>query len=112
MSEIYSMPSQTGASRCLSFDPDKCVGCNLCVNVCPEDILIPNPEKGKEPIVVYAEECWYCGGCVTECPHGALTLITPAKQRISTIWLRKETGKEYRIGMKNPLPPNTTPPAN
>ena len=63
----YSMPSQTGPCRVLKFN-ENCVGCNMCVNVCPTDVMIPNPEKGKEPIVLYAEECWFCGGCVEECP--------------------------------------------
>ena len=108
---VYTMPAQSGPCRILSFDAEKCVGCNACVNVCPNDVMIPNPERGKEPIVVFAEECWYCGGCVEECAREAVTIITPAKQRVSTVWVRKETGQEYRIGMKNPLPPNTKPPA-
>jgi len=108
---IYSMPSQSGPCRVLKFDENKCVGCNACVNVCPTDVMIPNPEKGKEPIVLYAEECWFCGGCVEECPHHAITLVAPAKQRISTIWKRKETGEEFRVGMKNPPPPNMRPPS-
>jgi NAD-dependent dihydropyrimidine dehydrogenase PreA subunit len=109
--KAYSMPSQSGPCRVLAFDAERCVGCNACVNVCPNDVMIPNPKNGGEPIVVFAEECWFCGGCVEECPHGALTLVAPAKQRLSTVWMRKETGKEYRIGMKDPLPPNTTPPS-
>ena len=109
--KAYSMPSQTGPCRVLSFDAERCVGCNACVNVCPNDVMIPNPKKGGEPIVVFAEECWFCGGCIEECPHGALTLVAPAKQRLSTVWMRKATGKEYRIGMKDPLPPNKTPPS-
>ena len=109
--KTYAMPSQSGPCRLLSFDADKCTGCNICVNVCPDDVMLPHPEKGKEPVVVFAEECWFCGGCVEDCPNGALTLVAPAKQRLSTVWVRKETGKEYRIGMKDPLPPNTTPPS-
>ena len=35
----------------------------------------------------------------------------PAKQRISAVWKEKATGKEYRVGMKDPLPPNTRPAA-
>ena len=105
----YSFPSMSGPCKVLEFDPAKCVGCNICVNTCPLDVMIPNPEKGKEPIVLYAEECWFCGACVQECPHKALTLVAPAKQRISTIWKRKSTGEEFRVGMKNPLPPNTAP---
>jgi adenylylsulfate reductase subunit B len=107
----YAMPSQSGPCRVLAFDAALCVGCNRCVNVCPTDVMIPNPAKGREPIVVYAEECWFCGGCVEECPSGALTLVAPAKQRLSTVWKRKATGEEFRIGMKNPPPPNTTPPS-
>ena len=111
MNGFYSMPSQTGACRVLKFDAEKCVGCNTCVNTCPTDVMIPNPEAGKEPIVLYAEECWFCGCCVEECPFDALELITPAKQRLSTVWKRKETGEEFRVGMKNPPPPNMTPPS-
>ena len=105
----YSFPSMSGPCKVLEFDPAKCVGCNICVNTCPLDVMIPNPEKGQEPIVLYAEGCWFCGACVQECPHKALTLVAPAKQRISTIWKRKSTGEEFRVGMKNPLPPNTAP---
>lgn len=35
------------------YDETKCVGCNACVNICQVDILIPSPEKGKHPIVLY-----------------------------------------------------------
>ena len=107
----YAFPVQSGPSRILEFDKKLCVGCNKCVNVCPNDVMIPNPEKGKEPIVIFAEECWFCGGCVEECPNSALTLVAPAKQRVSAVWKRKETGKVYRVGMKNPLPPNTKLPS-
>lgn len=108
---IYTFPAFSGPSRVLQFDAAKCVGCNRCVNVCPIDVMIPNPEKGKEPIVIFAEECWFCGSCVNDCPHQAVTLVMPAKQRISAVWKEKATGKEYRVGMKDPLPPNTRPAA-
>lgn len=106
----YSIPSFSGPCRVLKFH-EGCIGCNRCVDNCPNDVMIPNPVKGKEPIVLYAEECWFCGGCVQECPTGALELIAPAKQRLSTIWVRKETGEEFRVGMKNPPAPNNTPPS-
>ena len=106
----YAMSSFSGPSRVLKFH-DNCTGCNTCVDMCPNDVMIPNPEKGKEPIVLFAEECWFCGSCVEECPAKALELIAPAKQRLSTIWVRKETGEEFRVGMKNPPEPNTTPPS-
>ena len=108
---IYSFPTMPDPCKVLEFDKTKCVGCNICVNSCPLDVMIPNPEKGKEPIVLFAEECWFCGGCVQECPHGALTLIPPALQRISTWWKRKDTGEEFRMGMLDPPAPHFTAPA-
>ena len=41
------------------------------------DILVPNPEKGKAPIVAYPGECYYCGCCGMACPTGALELRHP-----------------------------------
>lgn len=108
---IYTFPAFSGPSRVLKFDVEKCVGCNTCVDVCPIDVMIPNPEKGKEPIVVFAEECWFCGSCVNDCPKEAITLCNPTKQNISAVWVDKATGKEYRVGMNDPLPPNTRPSA-
>jgi hypothetical protein len=39
---------------------------------------------------------------------GANQLNYPLNQR--TGWQRRETGEHFRIGMKNPAPPNTRPP--
>ena len=64
------------------FDETICNGCNVCVNVCPCDVLIPNPEEGKPPIVMYPEECYFDGACINFCPHkGAIKIITPFLMR-------------------------------
>lgn len=66
------------SARPLVFDSEKCVGCNRCVNICQVDILLPNPEKGKAPIVAYPGECYYCGSCVMVCrQEGAIRLQHP-----------------------------------
>ena len=66
------------SNKPLLFDETKCVGCNSCVRVCQVDILFPNPERGKPPIVGYPGECYYCGSCVMACPNeGAITLKHP-----------------------------------
>jgi ferredoxin len=70
--------------------------------------MLPNLEKGKPPIVVYPDECWFCGDCVQACQNGAITMEYPMNQRVG--WKRKATGEFFRIGMKNPPPPNTRPP--
>ena len=33
----------------LLFDETKCIGRNSCCNICQCDIMMPNPEKGKQP---------------------------------------------------------------
>ncbi len=99
-------------NRALEFDSDICNGCNRCVEACRNDVMMPNPEKEKPPIVLYPDECWYCGCCVEECPRtGAITLVHPMGQGIAISWKRKETGEIFRPGIKNPPPPNTRPPS-
>jgi NAD-dependent dihydropyrimidine dehydrogenase PreA subunit len=79
---------EVAASDPLTFNPDICDGCNRCVEVCQVDILIPNPEKGKPPVVFYPGECWYGGGCVEVCPKpGAIRLNTQLMNRVH--WKKK-----------------------
>lgn len=90
------------------IDEDLCVGCNQCVEVCRSDVMVPNLEKGKSPVVLYPEECWFCGCCMSHCKTDALRVEYPLQQKVG--WKRKETGEHFRIGMNNPPPPNTNPP--
>lgn len=63
----------------------------------------------EPPIVLYSDECWFCGTCVEECPvKGAIRMEHPLNQKVG--WKRKDTGMLYRIGMKNPPMPNNRPP--
>ena len=79
---INAVPTQAVAEP-LTFDPEICNGCNLCIEVCQVDILYPNPEKGKPPVVLYPGECWYCGCCVDVCPRpGAIELGVPLANRV------------------------------
>jgi len=68
----------------ISIDEELCNGCNECVEVCMCDVFAPNPEKGKPPLVMYPEECWFGGCCMSHCAQsstGALTIITPFQMR-------------------------------
>lgn len=66
------------SARPILYDERYCIGCNRCVDVCQVDILFPNPEKGRPPVVMYPGECYYCGCCVMECPcKGAIRLQHP-----------------------------------
>ena len=52
---------QAGPVSCsvnpLSFDDALGIGCNRCASVCQVDIMVPSPEQGKHPVVLYPGEC-------------------------------------------------------
>lgn len=54
---------------------ENCVGCGICVLVCPMDVL--RLEKGCVRIA-YPQECMCCAGCEMECP-GNVLFVTPEK---------------------------------
>jgi formate dehydrogenase (NADP+) beta subunit len=89
------------AARCLVchvqtiYDPEKCVLCNRCVDVCPEyclalvpfeDLDLPAEERaelaaraeaGGLPLSAMLkddERCIRCGLCAIRCPTGAMTM--------------------------------------
>jgi Na+-translocating ferredoxin:NAD+ oxidoreductase RNF subunit RnfB len=102
----------------IKFDPTFCNGCfalrePLCVRACRMGIIIPNPSRGKPPIIVYPDECCECGCCVHACPNslkGAIQFEWPLSELVR--WKRKETGGHFRVGMPNPPPPNPRPPVS
>lgn len=65
-------------------DPDLCIGCLICVSVCPKGIIAPvertasylvtckNPRRGKETRAVCSAGCIGCKKCERTCPAGAV----------------------------------------
>lgn len=105
--ELTSNPATPCAA--IVIDAEICTGCNRCVDVCRSDVLMPASTKGRPPVLVYPDECWFCACCVEHCPRpGAIRMEHPLNQRIG--WKRKATGEYFRIGMKDPPPANTRPP--
>ena len=87
-------PGDPRVASPVAFDPDLCIGCNVCVDVCQVDIMLPNPEEGLPPLVAYPGECWYDGSCVAACPvPGAITLVQMAKNSVR--FRRKETREDH-----------------
>ncbi len=93
--EVYALPNIVSPANPVKFNTEICIGCNICVNVCPVDVYIPNPEKGQPPVILHPDECWYCGCCVNDCPKtGAIIFNWPVQQR--GYWQDKATRKVLR----------------
>ena len=55
-----------------------CKGCELCVEVCPQDAIQLAPEKinskGYHPAEMVSKGCTGCGICTIVCPEAAITV--------------------------------------
>lgn len=63
----------------ITVDTEICKGCNLCVSICPKDVMALDREvlnsKGYNPAVCTdEEECIACGFCGIICPDSAITV--------------------------------------
>jgi len=74
----------------IAFESDKCIGCKMCVRVCPAkaiEIILsaeqpaaapvaegatPVPAKKKFDCIMSLDRCIYCSQCVEICPKKAL----------------------------------------
>ena len=55
----------------LKLNEEACVGCGMCVNVCPHSVLAMDEKKAS---IVQRDACMECGACAKDCPTDALTV--------------------------------------
>ena len=59
-------------------DREKCIGCGLCVKVCPGGVLYLDGEQkcAMQPIADFGwNGCWRCEHCLAVCPKGAISIF-------------------------------------
>lgn len=55
----------------LTLDPKKCVGCGVCIQVCPHGVL---SLKDRRAHIDQRDACMECGACAQNCPTEAVAV--------------------------------------
>ena len=55
----------------LRLDEEKCVGCGMCVMVCPHGVLVMNDGRAR---IEERDACMECGACARNCPTEAVSV--------------------------------------
>ncbi len=55
----------------LEYDPDLCIGCAMCVAVCPHAVFSMNDRVAK---LARPDSCMECGACQLNCPTAAIAV--------------------------------------
>ncbi|MDA8388736.1 MAG: mercury methylation ferredoxin HgcB [Nitrospiraceae bacterium] len=55
----------------LGLSAEKCVGCGMCLEVCPHDVFTL---EGKKAVIRDLDACMECGACAKNCPVGAVSV--------------------------------------
>ena len=66
------VPTPPGFRGKIIYDKEKCIGCRLCIKVCPCE-AIEYKEKDKK-IKIYIGRCCFCSQCNDVCPTNCLSM--------------------------------------
>jgi heterodisulfide reductase subunit A len=55
-------------------EQDKCIGCGLCVSLCPYGAIVMQKVDGKRKAETIAASCKACGICAAHCPTFAISM--------------------------------------
>ncbi len=55
-------------------DLNRCVGCGICAQHCPENTIQMEEIKGKRKAIIKYDFCKGCGVCAEVCPHKVIKM--------------------------------------
>ena len=99
--EIISIDGESGnfnitlRQKNEGIDSQRCIGCGICVSVCPVDvpdefneglsyrkaIYLPVPHAVPSPYIIDAKACTRCGACVAICPTHAISMSSQERKQ-------------------------------
>ncbi len=53
----------------LALDESRCVGCGMCVSVCPHEVFVIEDQRAH---IADRDGCMECGACARNCAQGAI----------------------------------------
>ncbi|EJG06920.1 MAG: 4Fe-4S binding protein [Methanofollis liminatans] len=56
------------------YDREACIGCKICINICPAHAIEFLP--GTKKVRIYVTQCCFCSQCNDACPKDALHMST------------------------------------
>jgi len=66
------VPMPPGGRARVAYDAGKCIGCRMCVNVCPAHAIDYLADRKK--IRLFRANCIACGQCADVCPKKCLAM--------------------------------------
>ncbi|HOT06503.1 MAG: Polyferredoxin protein MvhB [Methanosaeta sp. PtaB.Bin039] len=79
---IRSVQKSQDSTKVLDYDYKKCIGCGICVDLCPTRALQKGPlieiATGLDapPVLIDLDACAFCGMCANFCPVNAFSFRT------------------------------------
>ncbi len=68
----------------VQFDIERCKGCELCIDACPQESLQLSPKintQGYHYAVLVKDNCTGCVNCALVCPDAVITVYRETKKK-------------------------------
>lgn len=83
--------SETKLFHSVKVDKEKCIGCVICMKVCPTKAIRVRERKAN---IIY-ERCIDCGECLRVCPYNAIVPITTSSADLNRF--------KYKVALPSPV---------
>lgn len=79
----------------IRINPERCVGCKRCSEVCPGTLIGMN--TAKKAVIRYPKDCWGCVSCVKECSAGAIEFYLADDMGGNDTWMQVSSKGQFLV---------------